>query len=108
MFTFSKKKKLIIICIEILKVSEFFYLFRYTECTKFLSRVCEIVSSREEAIEVVEKFSLVLRPLFLKLDNIEEVLVHHNQASASDDLKKIRDELEVIEELIKSLKKFVS
>ena len=70
--------------------------------------MCEIVSSREEAIEIVEKFSLVLRPLFHKLDDIEEFLVHHNQVSTSDDLKKIRGELEVIEDLIKSLKKLIS
>merc|ERR1712096_304025 len=51
---------------------------RYTECTKFLSRVCEVVSSREEAVERVESFSLILIPLLSKLDIIEKSLARQN------------------------------
>jgi len=77
---------------------------RYTECTKFLSRVCEVVSSREEAVERVESFSLILIPLLSKLDIIEKSLARQNIMSSSDDINEIKEELEQIDALIQSLK----
>ena len=50
------------------------YSFRYTECTKFLGRVCEIVSAREDALDKLMVFHKSVQDLKGKIEQIESEL----------------------------------
>ncbi|CAK8680522.1 unnamed protein product [Clavelina lepadiformis] len=45
---------------------------RYTECTKFLGRVCEVVSAREEALDKLSVFHQSAQALHATLERLEE------------------------------------
>lgn len=47
-------------------------LHRYTECTKFLGRVCEVVSAREEALDKLSVFHQSAQALHATLERLEE------------------------------------
>ena len=63
---------------------------RYTECTKFLGRVCELVSAREDALDKLLAFSQLVQKLISGLERVDDVLA--SSAATHNDISQCQDD----------------
>ena len=78
---------------------------RYTECTKFLGKVCEIVHVREDAIARLQDFSSIVEELLASFERLD--LVVESSATSSDDLMQCQDDLMKLKEMMQKCTRYI-